>query len=150
MMILKKLCHIQLLLLMIILVFSSQAVAFADFSSPENLGVFRRYSPADLSINIIERASSNEIKLELCNTGNDPVIEIIFKFETENLQLASNNTVWQGELLGSTCEMMNFSGTKTEGVSKVRATLISSVLGNNTTNADRNSLNDVAYTEFSN
>lgn len=135
---------------MIFLVFSSQAVAFADFNKSDSLDIFKKYSPADLSINIIERASSNEIKLELCNTGKDPVIEIIFKFETENLQLTSNDAVWQGELLGSTCEVMNFSGTKAEGVSKVRATLISSVLGNNTTNADRNSLNDVAYTEFSN
>lgn len=145
----SRLRRIPMLFLMIILVFSSQAVAFADFSSPENLGVFRSYSPADLSVNIIERASASEIKIELCNTSKDPVIEIKFQFETENLQLASNNAVWQGELLGSTCEVMNFSGSKADGVSKVRATLISSVLGNSTTNADRNSLNDVAYTEFS-
>ena len=136
--------------MMIVLVFSSQAVAFADFDKNDSLVVFKKYSPADLSINVIERASANDIKIELCNMGKDEVIEINFKFETSNLKLASNNAIWQGELTGQTCQVMNFSGTATTGVSSLRASLSSSTLGNGVKNIDANSLNDFAYTEFTN
>lgn len=146
----SKLKQTPVLLLMIFLVFSSQAVAFADFDQSESSRAFKNYSPADLSINIIERASANEIKVELCNNGDEAVIEIGFKFETSNLELASNNATWQGELIGQTCQVMNFSGTADEGVSSLRASLISSTLGNGVKNFDANSLNDFAYTEFSN
>lgn len=135
---------------MIVLVFSSQAVAFADFDQSQTTNNFKKYSPADLSIHVIERAYADEIKIELCNLGKDAVIEIGFKFETSNLELASNNATWQGELIGQTCQVMNFSGTADEGVSSLRASLISSTLGNGVKNFDANSLNDFAYTEFSN